>query len=289
MATRPRFASRSETRRVERRWLVAATASLSLAASAVDEDARTAAKEAYDRGARAYALGDFAGAALDLGRADELLANDVALAAALRAVVAADNPELGMVLVKRALSRSSRTNELTAASHSAESKFRSRTTELLVSCGACTATLDGVPIAVDRPVFVRSGVRDLVVERAGARRRERLELPAGGQARFEDLPRLTEPPTGSAEISADLGTYSVFIAGGLTTLLGAATAISGVDTQRKHTAFIAGGCPGIATASCLYAAETGQAAETRTNTLLVTTVVSAAATILLYLIVGSDR
>src|SRR5688572_108186 len=107
--------------------LVAAAFAASLIAGPVTaEDALDAAKRAYDRGAAAYDSGDYAVAAAELTRADEIVASDVTLELALRAAVKADDPRLSMRLVDRAEGRT-KSASLTAAADAAKAKMAPRT------------------------------------------------------------------------------------------------------------------------------------------------------------------
>ncbi|MCK6552774.1 hypothetical protein L6R52_43525, partial [Myxococcota bacterium] len=144
-----------------------------------DDAVADEARAAYDRGAAAYERGDFGAAVVELARADELVPNDVALEAALRAAIAADDPVLGTILLDRAAARAATapsSSGLASIRDEARARFRGRTARLHVTCRTCVATLDGLPIAVGTDVVVRAGKRRLTVARGDVRTTRELEL-----------------------------------------------------------------------------------------------------------------
>src|SRR5262249_30308245 len=91
-------------RRMRRPFLCAATFALigSMRAAHANEPPLDAARQAYDRGATAFDNKDYATAARELARADDLVPNNVALVTALKAALRADDAVLGMTLAERA-------------------------------------------------------------------------------------------------------------------------------------------------------------------------------------------
>src|SRR5262245_44386169 len=98
----------------------------------------TTARDAYDRGAAAFAQKDYAVAASEFARADELNPHPAALLAALKAAVLANDPLLAMQLADRADSRP-RDEGTARAAEAARAKFSTRVGKLVPRCHAASS------------------------------------------------------------------------------------------------------------------------------------------------------
>lgn len=252
-------------------------------AAEVAVEARAAARTAYDRGVEAHRRGDHATAAAELARADELEPNPVALEAALRAVIFADDPVLGTALVARAEARARASGglspSLAAVLAEAKPRFLGRTAHLEVRCDACAARLDGAPIATRADLVVRAGPHRLSFAHPdGTSETRDLELAADHREVVEPRALALVGAETTAAPSPALAPGWAIASGVLTALLGGATLASGLDTSARHDDFVARGCTTLGGAGCDDDARAGQDAERRTGVLLGVTAVSAAAT-----------
>jgi hypothetical protein len=140
-----------------------------LVSSAWGDVDREGARRAYDRGVKAYDKHDVSTAAREFALADELSPSPVALRAALDAAIEADDPVLGMELVARA-GRGPASPELAASVDKAKRAFSKRVGRVVLHCGdgrTCDGTIDGAPLAADKPRIVRVGDHQVRV-RSGA-------------------------------------------------------------------------------------------------------------------------
>jgi len=241
------------------------TAAEARAAGPVD-----AARTAYDRGAAFYDAAEFPAAAAELARADELTANDIALALAIKAATKADNPALAMGLAARAEGRPSpqlnEIRELTLA------KMSNRVGTLKLSCAThdCTATLDGSPVSAEAARYVNPGEHTVSIMSGGRTITYRRSfaagaiVPLGAPAPAALTPTLPDEKRASAGVS---GAW-FWIGAGLTTVIGGATLASALDTRAKQEAFRVNRSESLAL--------DGEAAQWRTNALAVGLLVSAA-------------
>lgn len=246
---------------MQRRLALALTCAISIAyASTAHADQATldAARQSYDRGAAAYDAKDYPRAAVELAKADELMANDVALELAIKAAVKADDPRLAMTLASRGARRSNA--GVAAAAEQARQKMAGRTGTVIVMCPmrpSCSATVDGEAVHAGAPHIVLIGDHNVVVEGGGGPRdvlvakvppdgvaEMRASAPSdGGATPLSILPptraRDQQPKTEPASTSSGISPVWFWLGVGVTAALGAATIGSAVDTQSKHEAFLA--------------------------------------------------
>jgi hypothetical protein len=243
------------------------------------------AAKVYDAAALAYKNGQYGQAALLFARADELAANDVALAQALQACVLADDAGLGMGLAERA-SRAAPETPLARDAAKTRKSFENRVGRIVVHCpdqAGCALDVDGVPLDAARRGFVVAGehttalhVRGLVEQRTvtivpGAT----LELsphatPPTPSPATPAAPEPPPPPPPPAAEQAHSPTWPFWTALAVTGALGVAGAVSLVDLVNKHDAFRTH--PDDASAS------SGRSAQTRTDVLFVAAGIGAIAT-----------
>jgi hypothetical protein len=213
-------------------------------------------------------------AAREFARADELDPNDIALAQALESATRAGSAAMGMNLVERTHARTvsadveSRADEATNALAPLASK-------IVISCATCDdAEVDNVP--AHHVLWVEPGAH--VVEMRRGTHVDRIEVHAIAGSTFEATPPpiVATPPVVRKEIPVDIvhhdGVSPIVFwgAAAATTVLGAITIASGVDTMSKREAFE--GNPSVDTASA------GHSAETRTNIFLGITAAAAVST-----------
>lgn len=246
-----------------------------------------AARQSYERGARAYDNDSFQEAAEAFAKADEISPHPVALEYALRAAMRADNALLVMQLVERAESRP-RVESLAPIVAQARRAFERRVGRILVRCraeeGCKSFQVDGLPantgaaqwvepgehvvvIQVDdtsdtRHVIVEGG-RDVQLEPNNA-------VPTPGASRPLTAPPPVTRPRPTTEARTGWSPSWFWVAVGTTAALGAATTISGVDTLSKHSTF--------QNDQTDENEEAGRAAQTRTNLLIGGTALAALAT-----------
>src|SRR5262252_4957973 len=110
---------------------------------AEDEAAFAQARESYDRGAAAYDAKDYAKAATELARADELVPNATVLELALQAAVRAHDAPTAMELVQRVEKRVPDSVPLFAQARGVRARFAREAATITATCPApyvfCTA------------------------------------------------------------------------------------------------------------------------------------------------------
>jgi hypothetical protein len=276
----PRPCRRSSSRHGAAAIAVAAFTSLTSPARADDV---VAARAAYAEGTRAYDAGDPSTAAEHFARADRLAPNPAALEAALRAALRADDPVLGMDLVRRAKGREI---EGTAAElvEQARAEFQQRVGKLVIVCAPCRSiTLDGKPAETGRMRWVGSGPHLVELDWGEGSERRLVTVAAGKTVRFtpsrderaadaavgDEAPSAEAPakPRSTATTTPHapppirgLSTGWFWATAAVGGALGAAAIASAVDTADRHEAYVA--------APTLQAAADGKAAQTRTHVLL---------------------
>lgn len=254
-----------------------------------------AAAEEFDRGRRAFlakeyeqAAGHFENAYRDAPSKETLrlairarrdakqLARAATLAAVATAEYASDAPT--MSLAKETLGEASK--ELS---------------EYVIECSrACTITADGRLISLSdkthHRLFLDPGAHDLGVSfQQGGSRSQHIEGKRGQSAAlaFEPPPeppppkppppKPPPPPPEPPPPTKPLGPAVFFVGLGVTTLAGAATIVSGIDTQNNPGPdAVRRECAGLGESCALY--QEGQASETRTNIVLGVTVGAAVIT-----------
>ena len=265
-----------------RRVLVVLALALA-AGSSFAGDAKQEARAAFDRGNAAHEQHDFATAAREFARADELAPNDDALAAALDEVTLTDDAVFAMRLVQRAEARPG----AAASAQKARAKFADKVGYVKV---ICECTVDGEP-----PPPARTAVVSIGTHRVGGTR----QTPEGPRAWTTEIevkpgatveavapppPQAAHPMENVAPAPAPsrpgLSPWWVVVGSVVTAGLGAGTLVSFFDTQSQHDAFVAQQCPVRSGAECDVLASNGRAADLRTGVLFGVTLGAAVGTAL---------
>jgi hypothetical protein len=244
----------------------ASLAHLVLATPASADEGREieAASQLFEQGAEQQRRGDYKGAAQSFAHADELVPDPNALEAALRASMMADDAVLGMTLAERA-SRGPAPARLARVIEIARAKFAKRAGRLTVRCATCNVTVDDQPTEANAPRWLAPGDHEVVVEAAGRSDRRTVRVDAGSSTDIValDAPPPPAPPmekkTAPPPAAAGLSPVWFWVALGTTAAVGGATLASGLDTDSQHDAF--------ERSPSRSAADSGAAAETRTNVL----------------------
>jgi hypothetical protein len=260
------------------------------------------ARAAYTRATRAFDAGEFALAAREFARADQLVPSNAAMEAALEATLRADDAVLGITLVERAKNRALALDDRAkkAIDHVKET-FANRVGRVTLPCdGArkCRGLVDGAEVEQPLvPVVVRAGHRRVRVLRDDVAADYDIDVPAGetvilpvppgAQTSPPDPqaanpePGVTpeKPPTPVGESREEtratgFGKAMTWTAAGLTLVAGGLTIASYVDLRSQRQSFERGACGVGANASvppandCHNRATRGQNAELRTGILL---------------------
>jgi len=266
--------------------LVSATWLASAPARASGDEAR----RAYDEGAAAYDRKEYLAAARSFARADALSPNDEVLSLALGSSVEGGDPVLAISLSERAVGRPS--PKLAGLANTARSRFAERVGHVVVLCPAattCSATLDGAAVTSGERVVVLAGSHRVVANVDGREVVETVELKpreersiaisAPASAPMSPLPVALNPPARplplapetKLEVERDgISPVWFFAAAGATAVLGGLTVWSGLDSNSQFDEF--------KKAPTESGRVDGEAADLRTNVLLVSTIVLAAAT-----------
>jgi len=233
----------------------------------------------YERGRIAYDAGDYALAAAEFVRADDLVPNPRVLELALASASKTGDAVLGMRLVERADRRG-----LSRLAHEGRALFEDRVGSVDLACpgaSACRATLDGAPLPVGSS-FALVGEHAVVLDADGSIERFTVNIAPRHVTTVRPT-RVLEvrvetpaPPDGLARRPERATPRKVspawfWTGAGVTLLAAAGTTLSGLDTLRAHAAFEDD------RRNEDLAAE-GRRAELRTNVFLVTTLVLAAGT-----------
>lgn len=250
----------------------------SLATPALAAPATASAR--YDEGKRAYDAGDFASATSAFAEADALTPNAAVLELAMSSAVQANDPIHGMGLVERADQRG-----LTGLADTGRRTFGDKVGRIDVACpGAarCAAQVDGRSVSVTAPSWYVVGEHALTLAADGNEERFTISVMAE-QITIVRPTRLLKiaptptpaplPPPKPTEPER-LPPRWFFGAAGATAALGIATSMSAADMYAKHAAF-------AREPANTRAADEGHAAQTRTNVLLVSTIVVAVGTLAL--------
>jgi hypothetical protein len=243
------------------------------------------ARDAYDRGVRAHAAGNYGVAAKAFSEADALAPTTASLEAALDAAIRADDATLGAELLERSNDRAERDAPLLKFIDAARKRFGGRTGTILANCkppDGCLIAVDGRPADALRPVYALVGTHTVVVQR-GDHRVERLVqvrpdavtlVPGPEPASVSALAASSSTSTSSRRSPSRGGVAPAwfFISLGATAALGGASMLSGLDAVNKHDDFRAAGCAPGATgprdASCDGRSDEGASATLRTNLLI---------------------
>jgi hypothetical protein len=253
------------------------------------------AKAAYDRGTTAYRRGDYALAAAEYSKADELAPNEVALQAALEAAVMCDDVPLGMQLLERSR-RGPAAGTLANAINAARQKFSGRAGRLRVVCGPtpCTATLDGHPVVIRAAPWVVAGQHRITFTVGGQTEDKNVEVrpdqlvevrPAGAPApETSAIPPASGPPAvvwpaappGSGEATpqprrtgpSPWWFWGTVIATGV---MGSLAATAASTAKSTHDDFVGKNCKSTASQECQDLAEKGKNDQSSANTAAVLT------------------
>jgi hypothetical protein len=265
-----------------------------LATSAAADEAVLEARAAYDRGAAAYDAHDYAHAAVDLARADELAPNGTVLDLALQAAIRAEDAALVMELVERvevrvpASTPSPASMPLFVRAREARAKFSGLVGRVLVRCPPpavfCTASLDGRSIGIDAPRYAMPGDHVVALETDGASEKQIAHVQVGQVAEVKPTPPVSKvapppdppkPANGLFPSNRDwlpplppehpnqrhgISPAWFWISGAATVVAGGVTIASAIDTKNEHDHFVS--APSASTQS------SGQSAQLRTNILL---------------------
>ncbi len=256
-------------------------------AHAGDERAR----EAYDRGVRAHAAGREQEAALAFAEADAIDPSPAALEAALEASMRADDAVLGTELLDRAAGRPA-DKGVARSVDAAKKRFTGRVGQIRAECNQmapCMMSIDGAGTDASKAIYVKVGTHDVTVQRGEERVQRLVQVAAnrvvvvGGAdpGPVVQDPVVVGPTPIAASPTPGVSRTYFYIAAGLTVAAGVFTIASGIDTSSKHSDFDDAGCAtgtGRVPLECGTKRNEGENAQTRTNILLGTTLVLAAAT-----------
>lgn len=270
---------------------------LCLLAAGVTSEARAdtgAAQEAYERASEAFGRKSYSEAAAGFALADRLQPNPVALEAAFKAVLLADDPVLGMELVERAEQRPPNP-KIEGYLKQARAAFGQRAGKLAATCAderGCTVKLNGAVLELGKRHWVRAGSQVLEVTVDGKSTTHQVEIKPGATLEFtapapprpvqvttppapavagpapeRQQPKKTETPTSAGLHPAIFG-----VTAGLFAVAGGVTIWSGVDTLALNDRYLE--------ELDDSAREPGMAAQDRTNVLIGVTIGGAIATTL---------
>jgi tetratricopeptide (TPR) repeat protein len=282
--------------------LVALAAAAAPPARAQSSNAAPA-KEAYDRGSAAYRKGDYAAAAHEYARADELAPNDVALQAGLEAAVLSDELVLGMELLERSR-RGEATGKLAKAIKAARDKFKGRAGQVRVSCGdkPCTARVDGVPIEPRSTRWVKVGPHRVAIEVGAVSDEQLVEVRADELTEVQPATRAAPLPAPSAEGERvapqpeapaataipeppaqparkwRLAPHWFWLSTAATGILGGGAVYYAFKASSEHDTFKRNGCPTLYSESCAELADRGATYDMNVDGLITFAAISAAAT-----------
>jgi len=262
-----------------------------------------AAAQAYDRGAAAFDAKDYARAADEFSRADNLAPNTLALQLALDSAMRAGRAAMVMDLATRAEARLSQSpapsdrtviNGLISRAHA---EYEVRTGTLTIQCAAshtCSAQVDDRAWAVNARTWIGVGRHTLSMKIDGRddhrdvviASREQVEVrpdpaaPAplqGANVAHNLIPRNTTshpiPPEqnqGNQGGSRHMSPTWFWVGATTTAVLGGLAIASGIDTNAKHNEFELN--------RTADRASEGRGAQTRTNVLLGLTALGVVAT-----------
>lgn len=276
-----------------RRILVAALFVAATGFASVAHADPGAAQQAYERASEAFGRKSYSEAAAGFALADRLQPNPVALEAAFKAVLLADDPVLGMELVERAEQRPPNP-KIEGYLKQAKAAFGQRAGKLAVTCAderGCTVKLNGAVLELGKRHWVRAGTQVLEVTVDGKSTTHNVEIKAGASLDFtapappKPVEAVTPPapiaPTAPARQQPKFNTPApssglhpaVFgVTAGLFAVAGGVTIWSGVDTLSLNDRYLEEGDDS--------AREPGMAAQDRTNVLIGVTIGGAIATTL---------
>lgn len=234
-----------------------------------DESAN--AEAIYDHGKSAYDRADYVTAATDFARADEMSPNTNVLELAIASAARADDPVLGMALVERADRRN-----LSDSARIGRQAFEDKVGRIEVTCpgsARCDATLDGAPLVVGAPVWVRVGEHAVALDADGTGERFSVAIAALQTTIVRPtrilrvqmpVPRTDEPASPRRSDVRQVSPVWFAVAAGATLLAAGFATASGLDATGTHDEF-------LRDRSNARLADDGKSAETRTDVLFVAT------------------
>lgn len=267
--------------------VVASAVSLNAGAAEPTVEAR----ESYAAGARAYDAQDYASAAARFARADELSPNVIALKLALISATRADDAVLAMTLVRRAQARPV-DDETRSLADNAQQRFSRSVALVRIRCRTveCQALVAGRAVGDGELTVVAPGV--VAVEFVQGAHLEVVHVEVAAEQTVEvaePVPPVLTPPVSRTEVPGEkprprpvfqakpadakdsgLPRAAFWTGVALTGAMGAATAVSGIDTLSKRDQFEENRSVGPR--------DSAQAAVERTNWLLGAALVSGAVT-----------
>jgi hypothetical protein len=238
------------------------------------EEDRVRAREAYDLGVAAYALGEYPTAAKSFAEADALAPSVVALEQALKAAAKADDSALVMELVERAQLRPP-DRRIHGMAKQLAREHQARVGRLQLECprgSGCWAQVENRRIRPGQSLWLKEGQAEVTIHSSQGEEKRTINVP-GGQVmhvapaerpRPNLAPSTPAPPvlgTTSSPSRSSGGISRGWFFGGL----GATAVVCGVagwsawDTAKKHRQFVATGTS--------EDRQLGLAAQRRTNIL----------------------
>lgn len=279
--------------------LVGACVATSQVAMAADPPDVARARDAYDRGTRAHAAGDYGAAARAFAEADAIAPTAASLEAAIEAAMRADDAVLGVELLERADARPYPDKSLANSVAAARKRFANRTGTIRVDCkgsavaapARCLVSIDGRVTDATHPVVATVGPHAIIVER-GDQRFERLidvapnaetlvssadpGKPApNANANTNVTPREPARASDKPKSTRTLSPVWFLVGSAATVGFGTAAVLSGITAVNNHDDFVARGCSpdsaGPRAANCSSLADKGEALTIRTNIFAVVT------------------
>ena len=260
-----------------RRGALAVLIATALVARGAWADDAKDARDAFERGNDAHERGDFAAAALEYAKADELARNDASLSAALEDATLAGDAVLAMRLAQRAEGRAG----ATAAASAAREKFKGAVGYLDGELG----TIDGAFVPGKPPFVVSVGHHEVAGTWTGPTGRletwsKSVDVQAGKTQTlrapsFRIIPASPPPDTRRLSPWWAVGTGAITLGAGVGTLA------SFLGAKSQHDAFVSSGCQARYDPSCDAQASSGQGADVRTGILLGVTLAAAVTTVIL--------
>lgn len=251
---------------------------------------------AYARGEAAASRQDYPAAARAFAAADAYAPNAVALEAALKTSLLADDAVFAMSLVSRA-NRSAETAALPVVKEVFE-RFRRAGGTIVAECAsedACKLSIDGASVS-GQSAWVLAGDHGVALVGEGRVREEVVHIEGGGSvvvtlpARVpiavpppRQVPEAEAPADGSSSDGMHWTQVVFWTAIGADTVLTATTIVWGVRLRQHHGQFVALGCetPGLGRHDeCQIVASDGKTTQTELHVLTGVTVGATVATAL---------
>jgi len=262
-------------------------------------DAGSDARDAYNRGQRAFGLGDYHQAAEQFALADEIGPNPVALESAIKAAILAGDPVLAMTLAERATRRPAH-DGMEKQADRARAKYAPAVGRVTLHCPestACTLRIRDEAVPSEEPTYMLAGPHVVEVSVGAQQATEALNVPGGGELDWrapafpEDSASTVPPPApvsppikasashepdGADQPRKDAGGGGIspvwfFVGAGLTVAAAVPAIGFGANASSLNDEFQAGDDKVVAS---------GQRAQTRANVLWGVTATLGVATVL---------